>query len=135
MSSHRRGGTQESSALSRRYTRMSWGDDIPATHVLFLPKDTNLGLAPFPVPGQSGTPGVVEEAEEESGVASSSQPISRDKPKLVDWRKRRSVASVKYAKSTAGVVRISDPKVGFGGRRSLALGSQQELKQGRKDSR
>ena len=45
------------------------GDDIPATHVLFLLKDASLGLAPFPVLGQSGTPDVAEESEEESGVA------------------------------------------------------------------
>ena len=59
------------------------GDDIPATHVLFLPMDPNLGPAPFSVLGQSGPPDEVGgEGEVESGVASSSQPAARGKPKF-----------------------------------------------------
>ena len=62
-SSLRRGEIRGLSALETIYED-ELGDDIAATHVLFLPKYTNLGLAPFPALGQSGTPDVVEEAQE-----------------------------------------------------------------------
>ena len=111
------------------------GADIPATHVLFLPMDPNLEPAHFPVLGQSGPPDeAAEEEEEESGAASSSQQVTKSKPKLEAWRRRRAVSRVRYGKRTVRVVRLSDPRVGFGRRRSPAPGKLQELKQGRKDS-
>ena len=66
-------------------------DDILAAHVLVLPLNSNLETAPFPVPSQSGPPDVVEGEEEGSGAASSSQQVTKSKPKLEDWRRRRSV--------------------------------------------
>ena len=111
------------------------GDDTPTTHVLVLPMNPDLGSAPFAVPSQSGPPDEVGEEEgRSSGAASSMQPTPKDKPKLDDWRRRRSVSRVRYRRRTVRVARLSDPKAGFGRRRSPAPGKPQELKQSRKDS-
>ena len=131
---HLRGGSLERFAPSRHYlsTRLAM---ISRRRTSFLPMDPNLDSAPFSLPGQSGPPDEAGgEVEEESGAASSSQPAPRSKPKLDDWMKRRSVSRVRYGKRTVRVVRLSDPQVGFGRRRSPAPGKPRELKQGRKGS-
>ena len=58
----------------------------------------------------------------------------RRQSKLEDWLRRRSISRAHYGKNTIRVIRMSDPKAGFGRRSSPAPGSSQLLKQSRKTS-
>ena len=76
------------------------GDDIPTTHVVFLPLNPDLGSAPFC--GTESVGSVDEIGEEQGGAseaASSTLPAPMGKPKLEDWSRQRSVSRVKIWKA------------------------------------
>ena len=116
------------------------GEDNPLTHVLFLPQDENFPSAPFPCVGKSDksdVEGIVRQATEEAeqegtGASSSSVAPKSAEPSVKTWRSRRSVSRIRYGQQIVNVVRLSDPKGGFGRRESPAVGTYQLMKQSRK---
>ena len=69
-----------------------------------------------------------------TGASSSSAPMASPTPTTQSWRSRRSVSRIRYGKQVVKVVRLADPKAGFGRRKSPAPGEYQLLNQSRKQS-
>ena len=111
------------------------GDDLPVTHVLFLPKEENLPSAPFPCVGKSDKSD--EEAlatpiltETEVGVLANLRlRLSQSARNKVQGRGGTDdlFSRVRYGQQVAIVVRLADPKAGFGRRQSPVAGSYQLL--------
>ena len=121
---------------------MELGEYIPITHVFILPKEESLPSASCPCVGKSDAsdeegvaklaPGV--SVEEGTGASSSTATPKVEALAKRSWRSRRSVSRIRYGQQVVQVLRLDDPKAGFGRRASPASGSYQLLKQSRKVS-
>ena len=105
-------------------------ENIPVTHALFI-RDSeveNLPQAPYHRrekcdPSESG---YVYAHLGGSAIRRKTKSLK------LDWRKRRSISRVVFGRKEARVVRLSDPSVGLGRRKSPALGAPQKLSINRK---
>ena len=111
-----------------------FGEDLPITHVLFLPKEDNLPSASFPCAGKSDTSDEETVSKLVPGASSSSTTPMVQEPAQRSWRSRRSVSRIRYGHRVVKVVRLDDPKAGFGRRASPAPGTYQLHKTSRKIS-
>ena len=91
------------------------GEAAPITHALFLPMDEALPRAPFLVVGQLGLPDAVT-------LTASSSSMTEPRTVTSAWRRRRSVARIRYGKKTVKVICLDDTRAGFSRRRSPAPG-------------
>ena len=115
-----------------RETRL--GEDLPITHVLFLPKEENLPSAPVPCAGKSDPSDEEVTTKPAPGTSSSSTTPVADEPAERSRRSRRSVSRIRYGHQVVKVVRLGDPKAGFGRRAFSAPGKYQLHKTRRKIS-
>ena len=106
------------------------GEALPITHVLLLPVDETLPSAPFTVAGK------LDPSDEGNsfGIMLTAKPVKDRRTLRPAWRRRRPISRIKFGRRTVKVVRLGDPKVGFGRRESLAPGSSQFATQNRKAS-
>ena len=101
---------------------------VPITHALFIQDTQDLPSAPFPRLEKV-------DPEDEGSIYSKigSTALKRKTKSLkANWRRRRSVSRVVFGRKMTRVIRLSDPLVGFGRRKSPAPGSAQKLLVNRK---